>query len=145
MLAEWWMFMAAHALLVNRVARDLAAVNSLPLSSYNVLCLLHEARGGRLQLSELAKAVYLTRSGVTRLANRLERGGLLRREVGARDRRESWAVLTKRGQDELSRARGVFARAVEEHFGSYLSDGEAETLNAILSRMVKAETGADYR
>ena len=71
-LAGWWRFMGAHALLVQRVGRDLAAATSLPLGSYNVLRLLHEARGGRLRLSELARAVHLTRSGVTRLVNRLE-------------------------------------------------------------------------
>ena len=131
-LAAWWKFMAAHALLVQRVGRDLAAATSLPLGSYNVLRLLHEAPGGRLRLSELARAVHLTRSGVTRLANRLERAGLLRREGHARDRRGSCAVLTDRGRDELRRARAVFVRAVAEHFGSHLSDGEAETLNAIL-------------
>jgi DNA-binding MarR family transcriptional regulator len=137
--------MAAHALLVERVGRDLAAATSLPLGSYNVLRLLHEARGGRLRLSELASAVHLTRSGVTRLANRLERAGLLRREERARDRRGSCAVLTDRGRDELRRAKAVFVRAIAEHFGSYLSDAEAETLNAILSRMVKAQRGVDYQ
>jgi DNA-binding MarR family transcriptional regulator len=142
-LREWWTFMAAHALLVQQVARDLAAETYLPLASYNVLHLLHEAPSSRLRLSELATAVHLTRSGLTRLADRLESGGLLHREGHARDRRESWAVLTDRGREELKRARTVFVRAVREHFGSYLSDGEAETLNVALSRMVKAETGAD--
>ena len=144
-VAGWWTFMSAHALLVQRVGRDLAAATSLPLGSYNVLCLLHEAPGRRLRLSELARAVHLTRSGVTRLVNRLERAGLLRREGHARDRRGSYATLTDRGRDELTRARSVFVRAIAEHFGSYLSDAEAETLNAILSRIVTAETGADYQ
>src|SRR3954470_8456778 len=79
-LAAWWKLMAASALLVQRVGRDLAAATSLPLGAYNVLRLLHEAPGGRLRLSELASAVHLTRSGVTRLADRLERAGVLRRE-----------------------------------------------------------------
>ena len=137
--------MGAHALLVERVGRDLVAAASLPLGSYNVLRLLHEASGGRLRLSDLARAVHLTRTGVTRLANRLEKAGLLRREGDARDRRGSCAVLTDRGRNQLRRARAVFVQAIAEHFGSYLSDGEAETLNAILSRMVKAETGADHQ
>jgi DNA-binding MarR family transcriptional regulator len=144
-VGAWWRLIAAHALLVERVGRDLVAATSLPLGSYNVLRLLHEAPGGRLRLSELARAVYLTRSGVTRLANRLERAGLLRREKHARDRRGSCAVLTDRGRDQLRRARKVFVRAIAEHFSSYLSDEEAETLNAILSRILKAETGADYQ
>ena len=85
----------------------------------------------------------LTRSGVTRLANRLERAGLLRREGHAQDRRGSCAILTDRGRDEWRRARAVFERTVAEQFGSHLSDAEAETLNAVLGRIVTAETGAD--
>ena len=142
-LAGWWTFMAAHAVLVQRVGRDLAAGTSLPLGSYNVLRLLHEAPDCRLRLGELAGAVFLTRSGVTRLANRLERAGLLRREGHGRDRRGSCAVLTDRGRDEWRRARAVFARTVAEHFGSHPSDAEAETLNAVLGRIVTAEGGAD--
>jgi DNA-binding MarR family transcriptional regulator len=135
--------MAVHGLLVQRVGRDLAAGSCLRLGSYNVLCLLQDAPGGRLRLSDLAKAVHLTRSGMTRLATRLERAGLLRREGDAQDRRRSLAALTNRGRNELRRARAVFVRAIAKHFGSYLSDGEVETLNAVLSRIVTAETGAD--
>ncbi len=142
-LAAWWQLMAAHARVVQRVGGDLAAVSALPLGSYNVLRLLQEAPGYRLRLSELARAVFLTRSGVTRLANRLERAGLLRRERYARDRRGSYVVLTDRGRDEWSRSSAVFERAVAEQFGTHLSDAVAETLNAILCRIVTAETGAD--
>ena len=129
---------------MQRVSRDLAAATGLALGSYNVLRLLHEAPGGRLRLSELARAVHLTRSGVTRLANRLERAGLLRREGHAQDRRGWCAILTDRGREELRQARAVFERVVAEQFGSCLNDAETKTLNAILSRIVTAETGADY-
>ncbi len=101
-LAAWWKLVAAHARLVQRVGRDLAAATALPLGSYNVLRLLREAPGCRLRLGELARAVVLTRSGATRLAKRLERAGLLRREGYARDRRGSFAVLTDRGREEWS-------------------------------------------
>jgi DNA-binding MarR family transcriptional regulator len=144
-VGAWWTFMAAHALLSERVDRDLTAATSLCLGSYKVLDLLHDAAGGRLRLSELAKAVHLTRSGVTRLTNRLEKKGFVRREKHARDRRGTFAVLTGRGREELRRARGAFVLAIVTHFGVYLSDSEAKALNAILSRMVKAETGADYQ
>jgi DNA-binding MarR family transcriptional regulator len=134
--------MAAHALLVQRVGHDLAAAASLSLGSYNVLRLLHEAPGGR-RLSELARAVHITRSGVTRLVNRLARAGFLRRQGHAQDRRVSCAILTDRGRDKLRQARAVFERAVAEQFGSRLSDIEAEKLNAVLGRIVTAEMGAD--
>jgi DNA-binding MarR family transcriptional regulator len=142
---EWWTFIAAHALLIERVGGDLAAASSLSLGSYNVMRLLHEAPDGRLRLSDLASAVHLTRSGVTRLVNRLEKAGLLRREGDTHDRRGSYAIVTHRGRDQLRRARVVFDRAVTEHFGSCLNDKEAETLNAVLSRMAKTKTGADGR
>jgi DNA-binding MarR family transcriptional regulator len=144
-LAAWWKLMAAHAQLVQQVERDLEAAAAVPLGFYNVLRLLHEAPYSRLRLGELATAVLLTRSGVTRLANRLERAGLLRREGDGRDRRGSCAVLTERGRHEWRRARAVFARSVAEHFGSYLSEAQAETLNAVLGRIVTAEARADYQ
>src|SRR5580698_10075296 len=133
--------MAAHAQLVQEVGRDLAAATSLSLSSFNVLRLLREAPEGRLRLNELARVVFLTRSGVTRLVNRLETAGLLRREGHAQDRRGSCAVLMDRGREKWKRARAVFERSVREQFGSHLSDAEAETLNAVLGRIVTAETG----
>ena len=144
-LAAWWKLLAAHARLVQGVGRDLAAATALPLGAYNVLRLLHEAPGCRLRLGELARDVFLTRSGATRLAERLERAGLLRREGLVRDRRGSFAVLTDRGRQEWRRARAVFERTVAEQFGSHLSDAEAETLNTILSRIVTADTGADHQ
>jgi DNA-binding MarR family transcriptional regulator len=135
--------MAVHSFLVQRVGRDLAAAGCIPVGSYNALRFLHEAPGSRLQLSALARDVHLTQSGVTRLANRLEKAGLLRREENTSDRRSSCAVLTNRGRDEWRRAKAVFIRAVSEHFGSHLSDREAATLNVVLSRIVSADTRDD--
>ena len=134
--------MAAHAQTVQRVGRDIAAATALPLSSYNVLRLLHEESGGRLRLSELARSVFLTRSGVTRLVKRLERASLLRREGDAQDRRGSCAILTDRGRDEWKRARVVFERSIALQFGSHLSDADAKMLNAVLGRIVTAEYGS---
>ena len=142
-LAAWWKLMAAHAQLVQEVGRDLAAATSLSLSSFNVLRLLREAPEGRLRLNELARVVFLTRSGVTRLVNRLETAGLLRREGHAQDRRGSCAILTDRGRDEWRRARLVLESSVVEQFGSHLSDAEAEILSAVLGRFASTETGAD--
>jgi DNA-binding MarR family transcriptional regulator len=77
------------------------------------------------------------------LTKRLERAGLLRRESDARDLRGSCAVLTDRGRKEWKRTKRVFERSVAEHFGSHLSDAEAETFNAVLGRIVTADTGAE--
>jgi DNA-binding MarR family transcriptional regulator len=137
----WWKLMAVHARLTHRIDRDLDAID-LSLGSYNVLRLLQEAPDCRLRLGELARAALLTRSGVTRLTNRLEKTGLLRREGHAPDRRGSCAVLTDRGRDTWRQAKAMFERTVAEQFGNHLSDAEAETLNAVLGRIVTAETRA---
>ncbi len=142
-LAAWWKLMAAQVRVVQWVSRDLEAATVLPLVSYNVLRLLREAPGCRLRLSELASAVLLTRSGATRLTKRLERAKLLRRESDARDLRGSCVVLTDRGREEWKRTKRVFERSVAGHFGNHLSDAEAETLNAVLGRIVTADTGAE--
>ena len=144
-LAAWWTLVAAQARVAERVGRDLEAEAALPLVSYNVLRLLQGAPDCRLRLGELAGAVFLTRGGATRLAKRLEKAGLLRREGHARDRRGSCAVLTDRGREEWKRARPVFERAVAEQFGSHVSDAEARRLNAVLGRIVTADAGADSR
>jgi DNA-binding MarR family transcriptional regulator len=142
-LATWWKLIAAHSRLVGLVSRDLKAATGLALGSYNVLRLLHEAPDGRLRLSELARAVHLTRSGVTRLATRLEKAGILHREEHARDRRSSCAVLTEGGHTEWRKAHAVFVRSLAEHFGNYLSDEEVETLNVVLGRILTADTRGD--
>ena len=141
----WWKLVAAHAQVVQTVGRDLEAATGLSLGSYNVLRVLREASGCRLRLSELARAVLLTRSGATRLAERLERAGLLCREEDTRDLRGSYAVLTERGREKWRRAKAVFERAVVKRFGSHLSVAEAKTLKVVLGRIVAEDTGADSR
>ena len=136
--------MAAHALLVQRVGRDLAAATSLPLGSYNVLRLLHEAPGGRLRLSELARAVHPHPEWRDPVGEPAGEGGV----VASGGARAGPARIVRRpdgsgaGRVEAGEG-GVRPRTVAEQFGSHLSDAEAETLNAILGRIVTAETGAD--
>lgn len=138
-LEVWWKLMAARERLAQRVGRELVEVTALPLSSYHVLHLLEQAPGYRLRLGELATAVLLTRSGATRLVKRLEEAGLLRREGHEKDGRGSWAVLTNQGREKWQRARATFKTIVAEQLGSHMSDAEAETLNAVLGRIVTAE------
>jgi DNA-binding MarR family transcriptional regulator len=79
-LAAWRVFLTAHARAVGAIERDLAAGDFIPLTWYDVLVPLSEAPGGRLRLHELADRVVLSRSGLTRLLDRMERADLLRRE-----------------------------------------------------------------
>src|SRR4051812_47832045 len=115
--AAWRAFLSAHALLVCKMDDELAEAGVLSMDSYDALLTLFEAPRRRLRLSELAERALLTRSGVTRLADRLERAGLLRREDCPGDRRGSFAVLTEKGEAELRRTWAVYSKSILAHFG----------------------------
>src|SRR5919201_4159414 len=78
-LRAWRGMLRAHAALTKALDADLDAEHGLPLSSYEVLLYLNDAPGGRMRMRDLAASVILSRSGLTRLADRLEREGLIRR------------------------------------------------------------------
>ena len=134
----WRTFLAAHAAVIDRMERELAEGGTLPLGHYDVLLALAEAPGSRLRMHELARDVVLSRSGLTRLVDRLEGAGLLYRERCDDDRRGCYAVLTEDGMEALRRAWPVYARGIAEHFGRHLDDGEARVLDESLGRVLAA-------
>ena len=138
----WKAFIRAQADVINTLSRELEAEQGLPLTFYDVLVQLSIA-GGRLRMSELADAVVLSRSGVTRLVDRMVRAGLVRREDCPEDRRSLYAALTPEGTRALKRARPFHLRGVAEHFGRHLSDEEAKTIAAALGRIAPSPDGED--
>lgn len=139
-LDAWRAFLRAQSELIRTLDRELETEQGLPITFFDVLAQLTQA-GGRLRMSELADAVLLSRSGVTRLVDRMERDGLVKREHCPTDRRAMYATITPAGKRTLAKARPVHLRGVAEHFARHLSDGEAKTLAAALGRMVP--DGAD--
>lgn len=127
--------MTAHAALVNQIERELLEAGVVPLSWYDVLFALYEAPGRRLRMNELASAIVLSRSGLTRLVDRLEAEGLLARERLASDRRGAFAVLTEKGIEAMQQAWPVYARGIQEHFARFLNDEEARVVTKIFRRM----------
>src|SRR3954447_20892655 len=109
-LVAWRTFITAHAAVIGRIERDMVAAGVIPLTWYDVLIELYEAPERRLRLHELADAVVLSRSGLSRLVDRLESAGLLRRETAATDRRGAYAVLTEAGLEAMGIAWPVYAR-----------------------------------
>ncbi len=134
-LAAWRAFPTAHAAVVGRLEQELAAAEVIPLTWYDVLIELYEAPDRRLRLHELADAVVLSRSGLTRLVDRLAAADLLQREPDPADRRGAFAVLTPEGAAALRRAWPVYARGIAAHFARHLNDEEARTLTAALERV----------
>ena len=135
----WYRFVLVHARVTAAINARLAQdTNLLPLEHYDVLLCLRRAPGGtrRIRLSELAEAVTLSRSGLTRLVDRLEKAGLLRREACSTDRRGAFAVLTPKGAGALRRTWTAYARAIQEHFARHLSDKEAGMLAGAFGRIL---------
>lgn len=127
--------MTAHAALVNQIEHELLEAGVVPLSWYDVLFALYDAPGQRLRMSELASAIVLSRSGLTRLVDRLEMEGLLKRERLESDRRGAFAVLTEKGVEAMREAWPVYARGIDEHFARYLSDEETCMITEVFKRM----------
>jgi DNA-binding MarR family transcriptional regulator len=134
-LAAWRSFLTAHVVLINQIERELVEAGVVPLSWYDVLFALYEAPGQRLRMNELASAIVLSRSGLTRLVDRLEAEGLLKREQSASDRRGAFAVLTEKGVEAMREAWPVYAKGINEYFARFLSDEEARVVTEVFSRM----------
>src|ERR1700759_2944753 len=115
-LGAWRGFLRVHSALVKELDAELAAAHKLPLSSYEVLINLEAAPGRKRRMAELADSVLLSRSGMTRLVDRLERDGLLVRDHCTDDGRGCYAVLTGKGAAMLAAARPTHLGGVREKF-----------------------------
>lgn len=134
-LAAWEAFILAHAAVVGRIDRDVSRHDVVSLTWYDVLVALANAPGHRLRLNELADRVVLSRSGLTRLVDRIEQAGLIRREPAPGDRRGAFAVLTREGAAAQRAAWPCYASAIARHFSRHLSDEEKLVLAKALRRV----------
>jgi DNA-binding MarR family transcriptional regulator len=136
-LAAWEAFLQAHARVSDELARDLKKERDLELSWYEVLLHLSSAPGRRLRLQDLATRVLYSRSGLTRLVDRLASAGLVTREPCEEDRRGTWALLTPEGLRTFRRAAPTHQRGVEDHFIAKLSDHEIAVITSAMKRIAE--------
>ncbi len=136
--STWRLFLTAHVKLLDRLEKTLIAADLPPLEWYDVLFTLKEAPNHRLRLSEVADKVLLSRSNLTRLVDRLEAAGLLRRERCPVDRRGAFAVLTEAGLAMQERMWTLYAEGIATHFGSALSPEECRVMQQAFARMLAA-------
>lgn len=137
-LAAWRAFITTHATLIDLINRELAEADCIPLHWYDVLIELFEAPERRLRLHELARKVVLSRSGLTRLVDRLEVAGFLQRQPDPSDRRGSFAVITEEGIGVLRKAWPVYAQGISRHFACHLSDDEARLIIKLFNSILNA-------
>jgi DNA-binding MarR family transcriptional regulator len=139
-LRAWRGLLRVHAQLVRSLDAELEREHGLSLTSYEVLLYLDDSPEGRLRMHDLAASVLLSRSGLTRLADRLEREGLIAREACPDDARGSYAVVTELGRVRLAAARVSHLDGVRRHFLSHLSAEEQDQLGDTWERVAPGIT-----
>lgn len=127
-LNAWRGLLAVHSAMLARLDAELEQEHGLPLTSYEVLLHLADADGGSLRMGELADRLFLSRSGLTRLIDRLVKAGLVERAVCESDRRGYFATLTPAGKRLFAEAQPTHLRGIREHFLSKLDPSEQRAL-----------------
>lgn len=133
-IGVWRTFLRAHAAVTRDLERELGEIG-MPIGWYDVLLQLVEAPQHRLRMAELADRVLLSRSGLTRLVDRLQAEGYVRRERSSDDARGTFTVLTREGFEALRRAAPVHLAGVREHWLAHFSDEELRVLGRLLQRI----------
>ncbi|WP_433515696.1 MarR family winged helix-turn-helix transcriptional regulator [Nonomuraea sp. CA-143628] len=134
-LAVWRMLQRAQVHITRHLEAELLLAHGLPLASYDVLTQLAEAPDRRLRMNDLAGRVLLSRSGLTRLIDRLQRDGLVAREACASDARGLFAVLTDRGAARLTEATPTYLRGIRSEFLDLLGPGEIRLVREMLAKL----------
>lgn len=134
-LVVWRSYLRGHATVTRALEAELVAEQRLSLAAYDVLVQLAGAPERRLRMTELADAVLLSRSGLTRLVDRLERVGLVSRSRVREDGRGVAATLTDRGIERLRRASRTHQDGVMRHFGDRLAEADMTELGRISQQL----------
>jgi DNA-binding MarR family transcriptional regulator len=137
-LAAWSELHRADSLLRAELSRRLEALAQTTLLEHEAVHRLVIAPGRRLTMYELADALLVSPSGVTRLIDRLEARGWVARRVAPHDRRVVRAELTREGAAAFAHMGPVFAAAFEERFGGLLDDADVAALRRVLGKLLEA-------
>ena len=136
-LSAWTSFLQAHAAVVGAVEADLQRERSLPLSWYEVLARLSRQRDQSMRMQELAQGALLSKSGLTRLVDRMQAAGLVERRPCSEDRRATYASMTSAGREALVEAGPVFRRSLERHFAEHIDCQEVGSFLAALRQLIE--------
>lgn len=135
-LAAWRGMLRVHTAMVKALDAELEAKHGLQLTTYEVLMYLNDADECKMRMCDLASTVLLSRSGLTRLVDRLAKDGLLERVACCDDARGSFARLTPVGREKLAAARATHLAGVRRHFLSVFSEAELDAMGAAWTRVL---------
>ena len=131
-LAPWRSFLQAHARVARRLDDELRAEHDLSVAEYDALLNIAEAPARRIRMSQLADRVVLSKSGVTRLIDRLVEDGLVERSACVSDARGAEAVLTEAGLARLRAASRTHLRGIEDHFLDVIDPADLDVVGQAL-------------
>jgi len=129
--AQWRVFLETALAVVDILDAEMQAERGITLGWYDVMVHLEDAPDG-LGMTEIAHRILFSKSGLTRVIDRMEAAGLVRRERPPEDRRVVNVLLTPTGLEALNAARAVHRRGIQEHFVAHLDPARLEALAAML-------------
>jgi DNA-binding MarR family transcriptional regulator len=141
-IEPWRAFLQAHARITRRLDEELRAEHDLSLAEYDAIVTIANAPDRRIRMRQLADRVILSKSGVTRLIDRLVLDGLVQRDVCQSDARGAEAVLTPAGLDRLRRASRTHLRGIDEHFLAALGPDDLDAIQRSM-RALAERAGID--
>jgi DNA-binding MarR family transcriptional regulator len=144
-LAAWRGMLVVHARVAQQLDAQMRAAHGMSVSAYEVLLFLVEAPGYRLRMSDIADRVLLSRSGCTRLVDRLARLGYVTRSAADGDGRGLYAELTEPGVEMANAARVTHRAGIRRYFLDALSQRDQAALGAIWRRLDEAAAQATTR
>ena len=142
-MAAWRALASAHAAVTESLSHVLHERTGLPLGWFLVMRRLAEADDRRLRMTELAHRTPLSKSGLTRLVDRMVAADFVARRECPTDRRGAFAELTDKGQSALDAALPVYDQQIEASFGAHLGDRDAAVLARVLDVVSRKAADSD--
>jgi len=133
-LRAWRLYFESALALLDVLDTELEREAGIPLRWYDVLVQLEESPEG-IPMNALAERILYSKSGFTRVVDRMEEAGLVRRVRPQHDRRSILVVLTEKGIEMMGSARRYHRDGIERHFSQHLSEHEIKTLTRALEKI----------
>jgi DNA-binding MarR family transcriptional regulator len=133
-LHAWRLFFESALALLDVLDAELEHAVGIPQRWYDVLVHLEESPQG-IPMNELAERILYSKSGFTRVVDRMEEAGLVRRARPENDRRTILIVLTGLGTETLKRARRHHRDGIQRHFSAHLTDADVKALTHALEKV----------
>ena len=133
-LRTWQLYLETSLALIDVLGTEFERDTNLTFQTYDVLVHLEDDPNG-LRMNELAERILYSKSGLTRVVDRLERDGYVKRVRPVNDRRSIFVVLTDDGRSAMEHARLHHRHSIEEHFARHLTDADIKALNRAFAKL----------